>query len=390
MPSIQLFPTARIWIVLLNLAGLWITLAPTSLFAHAPGENYVWLNIDEDQIVGRFEIHLNDLENKLGIPWKEHAETPDAAVAATASQVQEYLREHFQIRFGDEPIKLVFDSTDIFNENSSYAQYFYHTESVEVPSKFTIFNDIFIASDEPLHRSLIVLEYNRLKGEEYSAENAIMAFGPHNPEQELDLDNLPALLKPLQFIWQGVLHIWIGIDHILFLVALLFLAVMDREDGKWVPVRSFGKAFWNVLKIVTIFTVAHSITLSLAALDLLNVSSRIIESTIALSIALVCLNNIFTKFNDKTWLVIFFFGLFHGMGFASVMGELPFRTVELTKILLSFNFGVELGQLAIVAAVFPLIYFLRRKAWYRPVVVVGGSLLIGAISLYWFYERAFT
>lgn len=363
--------------------------ADTAL-AHAPGENYVWVNIEQDQIVGRFEIHLDDLKRKLDIDWSDHGATPAEGVAATASQVQAYLLEHFQIDIDGQPVELTFEKTDVFQENASYAQYFYESPSLTIPERLSIRNEVFTSANDPLHRSLIVLEYNRQKGEEYGAENAIMAFGPHNPEQELDLTNLPALLKPLEFIWQGVLHIWIGIDHILFLLALLFLAVMVREDGKWVPVPTFQKAFWNVLKIVTIFTIAHSITLSLAALNVLNMSSRIVESTIALSIALVCLNNVMPKFDDKTWLVIFFFGLFHGMGFASVMGDLPFRTVNLLKILLSFNVGVEIGQLAIVAAVFPLIYLLRKNSWYHRVVVVGGSVLIGAISLYWFYERAFT
>lgn len=358
-------------------------------YAHAPGENYVWVNVETDQLTGRFEIHLKDLKRKLDIDWKQHG-TPAEGVAATASIAQKYLLEHFQILFQDQPVEIIFDQTAIFSENSDYAQYFYHTPVLTVPEKFKIRNSIFISDEDPLHRSLIVLEYNRSKQEEYGGENAIMAFGPHKSEQELDLNDLPALLKPLDFVWQGVLHIWIGIDHILFLLALLFLAVLVREDGKWVPVPTFKKAFWNVLKIVTIFTVAHSITLSLAALHWLDLSSRIVESTIALSIVLVCLNNIFPKFDDKTWLIIFFFGLFHGMGFASVMGDLPFRTVNLMRILLSFNLGVELGQLAIVVGIFPILYMLRKTSVYRTLIVNGGSIIVGLIALRWFYERAFT
>ena len=113
------------------------------------------------------------------------------------------------------------------------------------------------------------------------------------------------------------------------------------------------------------------------------------RSLIALSIVLVGLNNIFLKFNDKRWVVIFVFGLFHGMGFASVMGVLPFRTIQLTKVLLAFNIGVELGQIAIVAGIFPVLYLIRRTSWYRPVVVIGGSIVISAIAFWWFIERAF-
>ena len=103
----------------------------------------------------------------------------------------------------------------------------------------------------------------------------------------------------------------------------------------------------------------------------------------------MCLNNIFPRFNDRTWLIIFFFGLFHGMGFASVMGVLPFRTMNLMKVLLSFNVGVEIGQLVIVAAIFPIIYLLRHWSHYRNVVAIGGSIVIAVIASQWFVERAF-
>ncbi len=362
--------------------------SPDVVLAHAPGENYVWVNVESDHIAGRFEIHLKDLNRKLGIDWQEHGATRIEAVAATATQVQDYLREHFEIVFDGNPLELQFEKTNVFKEKSNYAQYFYHTETMTIPDSFVIRNDIFISPDDPLHRSLIVLEYNKNLDKEYGGENAIMAFGPHKSEQLLDLNDLPALLQPLDFIWQGCLHIWIGIDHVLFLLALLLLAVMDRVEGQWQPVPTFKKAIWNVLKIVTLFTIAHSVTLSLAAFNIVNLNSRIVESLIALSIVLVGINNIFPKFNDKAWLIIFFFGLFHGMGFASVMGELPFRTVSLMKILLSFNAGVELGQLAIVVGIFPVIFFLRKTKIYRPVVVVGGSLVICVIAFYWFVERA--
>jgi len=366
-----------------------ILTSPGVAFAHAPGENYVWVNVESDNFAGRFELHLNDLDKKLGIDWQEHGATRIEAVAATANQVQDYLREHFQIVIDGNPLDLQFDETGVFKEKSNYAQYFYHTEAMTIPESFVIRNDIFISPDDPLHRSLIVLEYNKNLDKEYGGENAIMAFGPHKSEQLLNLNDLPSLLQPLDFIWQGCLHIWIGIDHVLFLLALLLLAVMDQVEGQWKPVPTFKKALWNVLKIVTLFTIAHSVTLSLAAFNLIDVNSRIVESLIALSIVLVGINNIFPKFNDKAWLIIFFFGLFHGMGFASVMGELPFRTVSLMKILLSFNAGVELGQLAIVAGIFPVIFLLRKTTFYRPLIVIGGSLIICVIASYWFVERAF-
>ncbi|MEO1086645.1 MAG: HupE/UreJ family protein, partial [Acidobacteriota bacterium] len=137
------------------------------------------------------------------------------------------------------------------------------------------------------------------------------------------------------------------------------------------------------------FTIAHSITLSLAALDIISLSSRVVESIIALSIVLVAINNVFPKVREGHWLVIFFFGLFHGMGFASVMGELPFRMMHLVQVILAFNIGVELGQIAIVAVAFPILFLLRKSPIYKPVFLNGGSIAIGLLALWWFIERAF-
>lgn len=155
------------------------------------------------------------------------------------------------------------------------------------------------------------------------------------------------------------------------------------------PVAGFTGAFWNVFKIVTIFTVAHSITLCLASLGIITLPSQLVESIIALSIVLVAFNNIVPTFRDRTWVILFLFGLFHGLGFASVMQHLPYRVGNLNKVLIGFNVGVELGQMAIVAAVFPIMYFLRKTSFYKPVFLVGGSIVLIAIASYWFVERAF-
>ena len=217
-----------------------------------------------------------------------------------------------------------------------------------------------------------------------------MIFNRNKPEQQLDLrEEITGLLNPSQFLWQGVVHIWMGHDHILFLIVLLLPAVLRREDGKWFPVESLAKVGWNVLKIVTVFTAAHSITLTLAALEVVSIPSRLVESIIAASIVLVAVNNFSPKFAAGSVAIIFAFGLFHGLGFASVMGELPFRIANIKRVIVFFNVGVELGQIAIVVPTFLLLYSLRKFYWYRPVVLVGGSVLAGLVASLWFTERAF-
>jgi hypothetical protein len=240
-----------------------------------------------------------------------------------------------------------------------------------------------------LHRGLLLVESNAKTGINYGAEHVAMVFGPVSSEQSLDLRSIPRALGARDMIWQGVLHIWIGIDHVLFLVALMLPTVLVLAGNHWRPVSDFHKALWNVLKIVTVFTIAHSVTLLLAATGVLDVPSRLVESVIALSIALVALNNIAGRMRDGSLLVILALGLFHGLGFATVMGHLPFRTTTLLKAVLGFNIGVELGQLAIVAVVFPALFLMRSRPLYMPVVLKGGSFALILVSGAWFVQRAF-
>ena len=204
--------------------------------------------------------------------------------------------------------------------------------------------------------------------------------------QELDLVDVPGLSGRREFLWQGTWHILIGYDHILFLLTLLLTAVLVRVGGGWVAESSFRRSFWHVAGIVTVFTAAHSVTLTLAALGWVSVSSRLVESVIALSIIVMALNNL-RPFLPNKWVVIFLFGLFHGLGFATVMEHLAFRMVDLVTVMVLFNVGVELGQLLIVAMVFPILFSIRNQPWYVPIVLRGGSIVIALVASLWLGER---
>jgi len=142
------------------------------------------------------------------------------------------------------------------------------------------------------------------------------------------------------------------------------------------------------LKIVTFFTLAHTITLSLAALQIITLPSRVVESIIAFSIGLAAYHNIKPIFRGKDWVIAFIFGLFHGFGFASVLGDIGLKDEFLVYSLLGFNLGVEIGQIAIIAAIFPILYLIRKRAIYSKIIVFGSIVLI-LISLYWVIERVF-
>ena len=164
---------------------------------------------------------------------------------------------------------------------------------------------------------------------------------------------------------------------------------MFRKEKTWQAVGAFRPAILSVLKIVTAFTIAHSITLSLATLGVISLPSRLVESTIAASVVIAALNNVVPLFRERRWAMAFAFGLVHGFGFASVLTDLGLPKDTLILALVGFNLGVEAGQLAIVAAFLPIAFLIRRTMFYRRVVLIGGSFLITAIALVWLIERAF-
>ena len=357
-----------------------------SAFAHAVGENYIFINIQKDSIDGRFEIHSQDLKNKLGINLKGDKLAKLEVINAKASQVHNYIREHFSMGGGGKDFNFKFTKQDILGP---FAQYFFHSETGPLPDILEL-NHNMLFEDDAFHRGLLLVEYNQKTDTHFRAEQPAMIFSNKSTIQQLDLNDIPKILGPKDMIWQGVLHIWIGIDHILFILAIIIITLVFRKDGKWIPVANFKRAFLNVLSIFTVFTIAHSITLGLAALELINVPSRLVESIIALSIVLVALNNVVGKVKQHgSLLVILVLGLFHGLGFASVMGHLPFRMVELLKCVIGFNIGVELGQIAIVSVIFPILFLMRRNRMYVPVVIVGVSIVLIFIAATWFIQRSF-
>jgi HupE / UreJ protein len=247
-----------------------------------------------------------------------------------------------------------------------------------VALNYTLFADL-----DPQHRGLLNLV---ARGASRSA-----VLGPQQSMQAFELGEINRWRQVADYVREGVWHIWIGLDHILFLLSLLLPSVLVWQAGKrkWQAVNGFREAFVDVLKVVTAFTLAHSITLSLAALGIVELPSRLVESVIAASIIVAALNNIWPRVIGRLWMVAFGFGLVHGFGFASVLADLGLPRDALVLALIGFNVGVELGQLAIVAVFLPLAYALRRSAFYRKAVMVGGSVVIVLLAAVWLVERAF-
>jgi hypothetical protein len=170
-------------------------------------------------------------------------------------------------------------------------------------------------------------------------------------------------------------------------MSLLLPGVLRRRDGKWQPVEAARPALINILKIVTAFTAAHSITLSLAALGYVHLPSRLIESAIAASVVIAAFNNLVPLFGDRCWMVAFGFGLLHGFGFANALRDLGLQHGSLAATLFGFNLGVEIGQLTIVAVFLPIALSLRQFLFYQRFILRYGSAVIILVASTWLAER---
>lgn len=350
-------------------------------YAHKPSDSYLSFVVKDNTVAGQWDIALRDLDFALGLDADGNAEITWGEVRAKHNDIAAYAMSRLQIAAQGTACPLtvtehlVDDHTD-----GAYAVLRFKAEcsaNIQVlQARYNLFFDV-----DPQHKGLLRLEYQG------SSSTAI--FSPEKASQEFTLKQVSKLQQFLDYAREGVWHIWIGFDHILFLLALLLPAVVFRQDQKWQAVSAFKPAFWSVLKIVTAFTLAHSITLTLATLGVISLPSRWVESTIAASVVIAALNNIYPLFRERRWVMAFVFGLIHGFGFASVLTDLGLPQGALVLALVGFNVGVEGGQLAIVSAFLPIAFTLRYTWLYQRFILFGGSVVIAILATIWFAERAF-
>jgi hypothetical protein len=187
----------------------------------------------------------------------------------------------------------------------------------------------------------------------------------------------------------GVRHILGGLDHLLFLIALMLPTVVERRDSRWTARLDLRAALVQVAWIATAFTIAHSITLGLASFGVLRVPAPVIEPLIAATVLAAALNNLWTVVTTRLAFVAFGFGLIHGFGFAEVLAPLGLPTLELARALLAFNLGVEGGQLIVVALSFAVLAQARNWRGYPRWVLGGGSAVAALFASAWIIERVF-
>jgi hypothetical protein len=365
----------RRWILAVALA---VVAMPAA--AHKPSDSYLALRIEDSSVRVQWDIALRDLEYAIGIDANEDGVITWEELQARQDAIAAYALARLAISADGRPCPAGPVEHQVDRHSDGAYAVLRFAAACAVPGTLEAAYALFFDLD-PLHRGLVRLESR--------GETRSLIFSPEQPRKRLSLAERSALRQFLDFAREGVWHIWIGFDHVLFLLSLLLPAVLTRQGGRWVALHGFRQALWKTFVIVTAFTLAHSLTLSLAALEVLTLPSRWVESAIAASVVLAALNNVYPLLERRLWMIAFLFGLIHGFGFASVLKDLGLPRESLLLALVSFNLGVEAGQLAIVTALMPVAFALRQSWFYRRLTLAAGSLVIVAVACVWFVERAF-
>jgi hypothetical protein len=359
-------------LVLVLVLAMLCCVAPPAL-AHKPSDSYLTLDMRQDRIDGQWDIALRDLDFAIGLDKDGDGRLTWDEIRARHPAIAAYALSRLDLSTASGRCAPVVTAQLIdHHTDGAYAVLLWHADCPGPVTALAITYRLFAELD-PQHKGLLKIAHQ--------AGTSTAIFSPDQASQTIALDRPDRLGQFGAYVRHGVWHIWIGYDHILFLLSLLLPAV---PAGAW----RIRASLLDTFKVVTAFTLAHSITLTLASLSVIALPSRWIESAIAASVALAALNNLFPLLRARRPHFAFAFGLIHGFGFAGVLADLGLPRGSLLTCLLGFNLGVEIGQLAIVAAFLPLAWLLRRTRFYRPLLGAGSALIVLAAAL-WFVERAF-
>ena len=370
------------------LAWFSLLIAPVA-HAHSSSNSYLTLSTSGPELTLRADLHMRDVDLIFDLDVNRDGQVTWGETQARHPELNDWLVQGIVLTAAGQ--KCALGRADLQASEHADGTYLSAQWAVNCPglssaadaagASLALRYGLIFAQDS-LHRGLLKVDF----GDEPTSA----LLSPERPEAQISRADSSPLKVFGRYIVEGVWHIWIGIDHIVFLLSLLVLAPLQSSRQRvvhWQAVKQARPVVLDVLAVVTAFTVAHSITLGLTITGWLTPPADWVEPAIAISVVLAALNNLLGFNALKRWRLAFVFGLVHGFGFASVLIDLGLPTRALLAALGGFNIGVELGQLAIVGAFLPVAWVLRQSRFYRWVVVAGGSAAIVVLGVFWTLER---
>jgi hypothetical protein len=356
--------------------ALLLTLLALPAWAHKPSDSYLRLSRDGDVVHARWDVAVRDLEVLTPLDTNGDGAITWGELDAQRSALQSLAEGRLAASQVGSPCPTTPRSMEaVQHSDGTYVVFGFDLRCPAVVDTLSVTDSLLFDVDAQ-HRGLV-----RLQGEGDSWN----IFTADTRTRELSWAPVSALQQLWLALTQGVHHILIGWDHLAFLFALLLPSVYRRERSTWVPVASLRQTLLEVLKVVTSFTLAHSITLGLAAFGVVAPEPKWVEVAIAVSVVLAAFNNLVPLLPEGRWALAFGLGLMHGFGFVSALADLGGSRLWVS--VLGFNLGVEAGQTAIVALFVPLAFALRRTRLFQGFVLPGGSLVILTAALWWTWQR---
>jgi hypothetical protein len=352
----------------------------SSAQAHIASNGFLVAEVSGEDIKGSIELAVRDVELAIGVDRNHDGNITWRELRASAPQLRQYVAERLHLAAQGRACSVSFQALQVNDRVDGSYSWLPWTAHCSGPIRQLSVSYALMQDIDPSHRGLLTLKAGSV------VQTAVL--GGAAGRLNFDVAKASRWRTFTEYLQAGIWHIWGGIDHLLFLLSLLLPAVLLRQHGHWRALPSARPAFLSILKVVTAFTLAHSITLSLAAFDVVRLPSRLTESVIAASIIIAALNNVFPLVTEARARIAFGFGLLHGFGFASVLADMGLPNGARLLSLVAFNLGIECGQLAVVLLVMPLIYSVRRATLYQRAVLPLGSAAIALLATVWLMQRA--
>lgn len=358
---------------------LLLALAALPAWAHKGSDVYWMLEARDASLTGRVDVALKDLDAALRLDADGDRRITWGELRAQAPAIGALLRSSLGLTQQGAPCALEPGALAVIQHSDGAYAAVPLTGRCPAPITSLEARYELLFELDPTHRGLLSLQGER--GGHWEA------FTTNRRTRAVEFISVSGLEQARLAVVEGLVHIALGWDHLCFLFALLLPSVLRREGARWAPRSGFKPTLVDVTTVVTAFTVAHSLTLVLAAFDVVTPSAKLVEVAIALSVALAALNNLVPFVPETRWSLAFSLGLMHGFGFVSALRDLGDAGPSSWLSVLGFNVGVELGQLVLVAAFVPLAWRLRGQALYvRGALPLGSALILG-VALYWTAQR---
>jgi hypothetical protein len=347
--------------------------------AHSASSSYLQIVAEGPTLHVQWSIALRDLDYATGLDTDGDGKITWGEVRHHEADIDAYALSRLRLTADgrtcdDGPVTHLAETLG----DGTYAVLRFDAQCPATPHLIGVHYSLLFDLD-PLHRGLLKLVAN---GVPHAA-----ALSPQL--QDAIFGAAPGYASTFaEFFGTGMEHLLTGIDHMLFITMLMLPAMFRWRCGVLEPVPYFRQAFVETVKVLSAFTLAHATTLTLSVLHIVHIPQRLSEAGIALTIVITALDNIFHVLPHRRWPIAFFFGLVHGLGFATALGPLSLPPAALAVALVSFNLGLEAAQVMVAIVVLPVGFLARHTLFYPRRVVPGVSFAVGALALAWFADRA--